>query len=184
MGKRMYNCILAYMRRLPWVKCHCCLPPRASHELLFALGIARCFLLPLDYLINAGSELWELSGRFWFACGGTESRILTAVTGTEVQPSSAVGPELVSVEACYRKSFHTFGLQIWNHLCPHNMIYYRFQMAQKVFPCSWNNLGPVSSIQLFSLLPSDWEKRNMCPLLSLPEKINAFQQSVNLRQAK
>lgn len=127
----MYDCTLAYIRLLPWVKHYCesnrlRLSPGTNHDLLFALGIAKCFLLPLDYFINAGCELWELSERFWFAYGGMESLILTAATGTEVQPSSVVGPELISVEACYRKSFHAFGLQMWNHFFPHNMKYYRF----------------------------------------------------------
>lgn len=95
MGKSMYDCILAYIRLLPWVKCCWCLPPKVNHDLLFALGIAECFLLPLTYFINAGSELWELSGRFSFACGGTESLVLTAVTGTEVQSPLVVSPELI-----------------------------------------------------------------------------------------
>lgn len=56
--------MFAYIRLLPWVKRYCCLPPRVTHNLLFALGIAECFLLPLHCFINARSELWGLGGRF------------------------------------------------------------------------------------------------------------------------
>lgn len=81
----MYDCTLAYIRLLPGVKHYCesnrlRLSPGTNHDLLFSLGIAKCFLLPLDYFINAGCELWELSERFWFACRGVESPILTAAT--------------------------------------------------------------------------------------------------------